>query len=254
MYATCPKCGHQLPPGAAEAETCPACGIIFAKWLKQQLGTKPRTLQEITEDDGGPPSPAAWILERLLYTEDKVNPFNFAGRALVFAGLVVWGWYFISLDFVRDADALGASFMHRVHLVFHEFGHVFFRPFGWFMTILGGTLGQLLMPLLLAFAFLWKKNPFGAAVCTWWLGQSFMDCAPYIDDALVQQLMLLSGKTGADAPGNHDWNNILGELNMLERHREFATLADNTGTVLMLVAFAWGAVLLWRQYGNLDRF
>lgn len=187
------------------------------------------------------------VLERLLYTEARVNPFNFGGRALVFAGLFVWGWYFILLDFTTDPEGIGGSFMHRINLVFHEFGHVAFMPFGWFMTILGGTLGQLLTPFGLALAFVWKKNPFGATVCLWWLGQSFMDCAPYIDDALDQQLMLLSGRTGADAPGNHDWNNILGEFNMLERHREFATLADNVGVVLMLAAFAWGAVLLWRQ-------
>lgn len=55
---------------------------------------------------------------------------------------------------------------------------------------------------------------------------------------------LLRGHTGADAPGNHDWNNILGEFNMLERHREFANLADTAGVVLMLFAFAWGAMLL----------
>jgi hypothetical protein len=192
------------------------------------------------------------VFDRLFYTEDKVNPFNFAGRVLVFAGLVIWGGYFISLDFTTDPEAIGGSFMHRVNLVFHEFGHVAFRPFGWFMTILGGTLGQLLMPAGIALAFLWKKNPFGAAVCLWWLGQSFMDCAPYIDDALDQQLLLLSGRTGADAPGNHDWNNILGELNMLERHREFANLADTTGTVLLLAAFAWGASLLSRQFRRVD--
>jgi len=195
----------------------------------------------------------AWILERLLYTEEKVNPFNYAGRALVYLGIVVWGWYFIQLDFVRDADALGGSFMHRINLVFHEFGHAIFMPFGWFITVIGGSLWQLLIPLLLAGTFLWKKNPFGAVVCTWWMGQSFMDLAPYIDDALIQQMQLLGGGTGSDSPGKHDWNQILGEYNMLERHREFATLADNAGTMLMLVAFAWGAVLLWRQFRNLDR-
>lgn len=156
------------------------------------------------------------------------------------------------MDFASTPYPMAESFMHRINLVFHEAGHVLFRPFGWFMTILGGTLGQLLMPAGVMLAFLIKRNTFGATVCLWWLGQSFMDCAPYIDDALDQKLMLLlAGHMGADAPGNHDWNNMLGELNMLERHREFANLADTTGVVLMLLAFAWGGILLWHQFRRL---
>ena len=80
-----------------------------------------------------------------------------------------------------------------------------------------------------------------------------MDCAPYIDDALPQQLVLLGGHTGQDAPGNHDWNNILGDLNMLEKHREFATLADTTGRALMVLALIWGGYILYRQFQNLEK-
>ena len=139
--------------------------------------------------------------------------------------------------------------MHNINLVFHEAGHVLFRPFGWFITILGGTLGQLLMPVVVMFTFLIKnRNNFGASVGLWWLGQSFMDTAPYIDDALVQKLVLLGGHTGADMPGNHDWNNILGEFNVLEKCRDYATIADVTGTVLMIIAFLWGGYILYRQY------
>ena len=78
-------------------------------------------------------------------------------------------------------------------------------------------------PAIVMLTFLWKKNPFGASVGLWWLGQSFMDLTPYIDDALVQQLVLLGGRTGVDQPGYHDWNNILGDLNMLERARDQPT-------------------------------
>ncbi|MGH8245417.1 MAG: zinc ribbon domain-containing protein, partial [Gammaproteobacteria bacterium] len=170
----------------------------------------------------------------------------------VFTGIAAWGGYFISTDFTANPFEIGRSFMHNVDLVFHEAGHVFFRPFGWFMMILGGTLGQWLMPAALAATFLIKyRNTFAASVCLWWLGQSFMDAAPYIDDALDQKLVLVGGHTGADVLGNHDWNNILGEFNALERHRDLATLVDAAGVVLMLAALAWGAVLLYRQYRRL---
>jgi len=252
MYATCPKCGHAA---GAVKEACPACGIIYAKWLKRQLGVTPAgTVSGGNAADDGT-GVMTWLLGHLLHTELKVNPFIFWGRAVVFVVMVVWGWKFLRLDYVQDFSAIGNSFMHLPNLVFHEAGHVLFRPFGWFMTILGGSLGQLLMPGLLVGLFVFKyHNPFGGAVCTWWLGQSSMDLAPYIDDALDQKLVLLGGRTGADAPGNHDWNNILGDLNMLEKHRHFADIADTGGKLLIVLALIWGGILLYRQYRNLEKF
>ena len=46
------------------------------------------------------------------------------------------------------------SFVHLINLVFHEAGHIIFSPFGEFMTILGGSLMQVLIPLICAAAFL----------------------------------------------------------------------------------------------------
>ena len=256
MYATCPKCGHQPAGDNAGLEVCPACGIVYKKWLQRQLGvTSPAAATRAESDAAGGPEIATWLLGQLLHTETRVNPFIFWGRTVVFTVMIVWGWSFLRLDFVRDFDAIGRSFMHLPDLVFHEAGHVLFRPFGWFMMVLGGSLGQLLMPGLLIGLFVFKyRNPFAAAVCTWWLGQSSMDLAPYIDDAMDQKMVLLGGRTGADAPGNHDWNNILGELNMLEKHRHFADLVDTSGKLLIVLALIWGGVLLYRQFRNLEKF
>lgn len=256
MYATCPKCGHKNTTAEATAEACPACGIVYRKWLQKQLGTAaPAVAAKIADRSSDGTGFVAWLLERMFSTEAKVNPFIFGGRALAYAGLLLLGWKFLRLDYVNDYHAIGAHFMHNVNLVFHEAGHVFFRPFGWFMTILGGSLFQLIMPAFLAGMFLFKyRNPFGAAVCTWWLGQSFVDLTPYIDDALEQKLPLLGGHTGADAPGNHDWANILGEFNVMEKHRHYAEIADNTGKLLMILALVWGAMLLYRQYRNLEKW
>ncbi len=48
---------------------------------------------------------------------------------------------------------ISESFMHRVNLVFHEAGHVIFMPFGRFLSILGGTLGQWLIPFIVLCSF-----------------------------------------------------------------------------------------------------
>ena len=70
--------------------------------------------------------------------------------------------------------------LHLPNLVFHEAGHVIFSPFGRFMTVLGGSLFQCLVPIALAIAFLRQDDRFGAAVCSWWAGQNLLDVAPYV--------------------------------------------------------------------------
>ena len=248
MYATCPKCQYQRRlTDTAPADVCPACGVVFSKWVKRQF-TAPESAHA-AESESSITNRLRRLADYLFYVEPKIDPVFFYGRAVLYAGLLVWGWSFIMMDFKIDPSAIGNSWMHNINLVFHEAGHVLFRPFGWFITILGGTLGQLLMPVVVMFTFLIKnRNNFGASVGLWWLGQSFMDTAPYIDDALVQKMVLLGGHTGADMPGNHDWNNILGDLNRLEKCRDYATIADVTGTVLMIIAFLWGGYILYRQY------
>ncbi|MFT5396122.1 MAG: hypothetical protein ACI85N_001318 [Gammaproteobacteria bacterium] len=255
MYSTCPKCKHERQEDdTANPDTCPACGIIFSKWMKQQFSSpesKRTTRNNIETSDS--PGIIKIISSSLFFVEDKVNPFIFYGRALVFIGIAVWGWQFINMDFINNPTEIGSSFLHRINLVFHEAGHVVFMPFGWFMTKLGGTLGQLLMPAVVMLTFLIKnKNNFGASVGLWWLGQSFMECAPYVDDAYNQQLVLLGGVTGADKPGYHDWNAMLIDIGKLESHREIANTFNTTGILLILLALAWGAYLLYKQFKNID--
>ena len=43
MFRKCPKCNAALDPGDAEArERCPACGLVFAKYLQAQQGKAAR--------------------------------------------------------------------------------------------------------------------------------------------------------------------------------------------------------------------
>jgi len=255
MYTTCPKCKHvRQADESGEPDICPACGIIFSKWMKQQFASsdKPNVHQD-DEGTSGSSKLLSVVIASLFSIEDKVNPFIFYGRALVFIGIAVWGWQFINMDFINDPGRIGNSYMHRVNLIFHEAGHVIFMPFGWFMTKLGGTLGQLLMPIVVILTFLIKnKNNFGASVGLWWLGQSFKDCAPYIDDALDQKLVLLGGFTGADRPGSHDWTNILSEFDKIDKHREVASSFDSIGTSLIVIALIWAGFLLYKQFKNID--
>jgi hypothetical protein len=175
------------------------------------------------------------------------NKWSFWGRTLLYLVLLKWGIQFIFMDF--ETNEIGSSFWHNIDLGFHEAGHLVFQPFGRFIMVLGGTLGQLLTPFALMLLFIFKnKDYFGASLGLWWLGQSVMDCAPYINDALAQRLTLLGGGTGHDRPGSHDWNYILNQLSMIEYHHGIATAFDLFGVTLMIAAFIWGGILLYFQY------
>lgn len=191
----------------------------------------------------------AWLFQ----VEPAVNPFHFAGRVLVWVGLAVWGWTFLSRP--MDAEFLAGSFLHNVNLAFHEAGHVIFGLFGWrFLQVLGGSLGQILMPLVCAGAFLLKnRDAFGASVGLWWTAENFMDLAPYIGDARTLTLPLLGGVTGRDVEDYHDWEYLLRTTGLLQYDRVLASASYNLGRALMLGTLLWGAHVLLLQYRNLDR-
>jgi len=140
--------------------------------------------------------------------------------------------------------------MHLINLPFHEAGHIFFAPFGRLIASLGGTLGQLLMPCICLITLLLQtKDPFGASVALWWLGQNFMDIAPYINDARSLTLPLLGGNTGDSSPyGFHDWQFILTELHLLKYDHGLAAFSHGAGTLIMLTSSLWGAAVLIKHY------
>lgn len=169
------------------------------------------------------------------------------GRAILLAILFVWSWWFI-LSPIESGYA-ARSFMHLVNLPFHEAGHVFFRVFGSrLVTSMGGSLMQLIVPGVCSVVLLVKtRDPFGAAVGLWWVGNNFIDMAPYIGDARSMSLPLLGGNTGSIAPyGFHDWNFILTETHLLENDRLLAGVSHAAGSILMILAAAWGAAVLVR--------
>ena len=182
----------------------------------------------------------------LLGDERPINPFNFWGRAAAFVLILLYSWKFITFPLEPNQ---GHSFLHNVDLAFHEAGHLIFMPFGRFMSILGGSLFQILVPLILTMAFLiYYRNPFGATVTFWWTGQSFVDIAPYIFDARNRQLILLGGITGREDSTMHDWYNILSQLDLLRFDHAIARGAKGLGIVIMLTALVWGGMVLYRQW------
>lgn len=227
---SCPKCGHarRARDPQTHPDICPACGIAMSKYRARQQA---------------PVEPVRPVQRASLWAPFKIPPRYSAGgrwcaKALL-AALLLWTLWFAGHGV--SWEVIGGSFMHNINLPFHEFGHLAFMPFGRFMTILGGSLFQLLLPLGLLLAFsLQQRDNFAAAVCLWWAGQSLLDLSPYILDAPCRCLPLVGGM-GEEA---HDWGNLLTLTDSLQHAGLFASLAFGTGLLVMLAALAWGLWLL----------
>ncbi len=238
----CPKCDQWVQP---TDEICPHCGIVFAKFYKYHSSTsspteRPHVVVSMDQPDNWLPT----LLESDVYRQSHAV---FLGRCLLLLAFLIWSWLLITPSIA--SNAAGVSFLHNINLPFHEAGHIFFRPFGAFITSLGGTLGQLLMPTICMLTLLLKtRDPYGAALCLWWLGENFLDIAPYIDDARAGQLPLLGGNFGESSHyGFHDWEYLLTESGLLRHDHLLARLSHLTGSLLMIIALLFCGYLLLKQ-------
>ena len=248
MYTQCPKCGHQpLPEDQNLPAACPACGIILAKFGKKLMVSRrvSDTADPKLDDDLDSATQREDWRSRLTEVPDQVSAATFWMRCLLWAAFCVWGVSLMALDY-RDGG-MGATFLHRPLLIFHEAGHVIFMPLGEWLSILGGTLGQLLMPLVLAAALLiTNRDPFGAAIGMWFLGVSLLDVAPYMFDALHPQLTLLNGQTGEE--GGHDWIFLFSTMGLLPKAQLIGGLTHKLGALVIIAALSWAGWLLRQQY------
>ena len=166
---SCPKCQADQPDRATE---CVKCGIVFAKY-------RPLAPLQRQQESQNSSHYACLAKEWLVDSDMSTDSLTFAGRVAVFLLLLWWGRTFIFTPL--ETNYAGESFLHLINLPFHEAGHLLFIPFGRFMMILGGSLGQILMPLVCLVTFLINtRDLFGASVALWWTAESFMDIAPYI--------------------------------------------------------------------------
>jgi hypothetical protein len=243
----CPKCGHARTRAESHVHEgiCPACGIAYAKWQARRPGAAAPVQATPANAAPGECGNGPFLTRlrlQLLEVPERVEPASFWGRTALLAALALWSAKFI-LNGI-DWESIGGSFLHGANLAFHEFGHLFFRPFGEFMGILGGSLFQVLLPLaLLAVFAVRQRDNFAAAVALWWCGQNFVDLAPYIRDAEYRVLPLVGG--GGEE--SHDWGNLLAMLDALDSCYALARSSFTLGALVMVAALAWGAYLLVLQ-------
>lgn len=124
-------------------------------------------------------------------------------------------------------------FVDTFLLITHEAGHTFFSIFGVrFITILGGSLFQILLPLAILLFFWINRKSMGVQLSFCLLGYSWMDVAGYAADASERQLPLI-GNLGEEA---HDWYNLLIQLDALQLDRTIAFIFVAIGIICYIAA------------------
>jgi hypothetical protein len=127
--------------------------------------------------------------------------------------------------------------LDSLDLAIHETGHLIFAVGGETLGILGGTLMQLLVPIVFVVA-LWRNGDrHGATVPLWWTGQNCWNISVYIKDARSQDLPLVGG-------GEHDWALLLGQWGWLPRDQAIGGAVYLVGVILYGAAIIVGWSLL----------
>jgi hypothetical protein len=152
------------------------------------------------------------------------------------------GWIAFYLLFLLYAalDHSGFLFLDYVNLIIHEGGHFFFSWFGEIIHILGGTLGELIVPLLCAGYFFWQRETTGFAFSCFWFFENFPYIGTYMADARTGALPLV----GSD---ESDWTILFGRWGLLAQDQKIGGAMHFLGWIGMVATVAW---LAWRVRRN----
>jgi len=129
-------------------------------------------------------------------------------------------------------------FIDFVNLIIHEGGHFFFSWFGQTIMIMGGTLGELLVPLLCGLYFFWHREAGATAFCSFWFFENFLYIGTYMADARAEDLPLVGG-------GEHDWGTLFAQWGLLMQDQHIGAATRVLGWCGMLATMAW---LAWRTW------
>lgn len=120
-------------------------------------------------------------------------------------------------------------FIDSVNLIFHEAGHVIFIWAGEFMHVLGGSLTQVLIPLICGYYFMRLRDLPSSGICLAWAGQSLINVSIYAGDAVALKLPLLGGDSSM-----HDWLWLLTETHLFAYTDTVAHIMYVTGIFVIL--------------------
>jgi hypothetical protein len=166
---------------------------------------------------------------------ERVTPEKLAWFATGIGGFVA---------IVRASEPGFIMGLDHANLLFHEAGHPIVGLISQRLETYGGTLGQLVFPILLAVGF-WKKGTvLSLAAASVWFWENFLNIARYMADARQLRLPLVGG-------GDHDWNTILNRWDILQYDTRIAESLEIAAWSGIALTGAWVAWRAWQDRKNL---
>ena len=165
---------------------------------------------------------------------EKITGWKLAGFGLGLAG-------FLALLFTSEPGFILG--LDHANLLFHEAGHPLVGLFSSRLEPYGGTIGQLVFPVVMAVSF-WREGQaraFAAALI--WFFENWLNIGRYMADARALELPLVGG-------GDHDWNTIFTRWHVLHRDTAIGNAVTFLGWAGMAAAVLW---IVWRWWRDRSR-
>ena len=165
------------------------------------------------------------------------------GLALLFWLYVGYLTIFLMTSYAPGLPGYNPPFvlfvLDTINLFIHEAGHLFLRPFGMWMHIIGGSVFQVALPAALVVVTA-RQNLHQIGLPGFWVGESMVNVSVYIRDAPYRQLKLI-------AKGLiHDWNWLLSDN--LEAAEPLADIVMVIGILVCVASVGAGIGFLIHGY------
>jgi len=174
---------------------------------------------------------------------DTIGPL--VGKGVVLLLVSILCWQTIRSAAVFPPGSPGFLYMiwkAGVILPLHEAGHFISSPFGYALTIFGGSFWQVMFPLLLVIVAL-RQHSFWWTIYLTLAGVHMIDLTPYIFDAPFRSLPLITRNKHT-----HDWGNLLNHYQAQQYAEPLADCAFYAGLVLALAGVGTAAFLMIRPF------
>jgi hypothetical protein len=184
----------------------------------------------------------------------EIGNFSLPAEGYEWQRVKTWqliAWLVIYAALMWTYREMGARILDAAYLVVHEAGHPLFSYLGVeIITVLGGTIMQLLVPILLALSFAWRGHTLGTAFCGWATFNSLTGVAIYMMDARAKGLALVSPGMASDDEGiGHDWEYIFHWIGhgMIQHDQQLGHVTMWIAWAGMFASIGW-LVWMWRRY------
>ena len=151
--------------------------------------------------------------------------------------LIAWIAGYALFLLYAASNTTGFLFVDNANLMIHEAGHMFFSWGGYYTQILGGTLGELIVPLVCLLVFVRRGETPAIAFCAFWTFENFLYIAAYMGDARRAAMPLVGGDES-------DWAILFSHWQVLHLDRTIAAWTRGAGWLGMLATIGW---LVWMQ-------